>query len=267
MSDYLQKLIRSNSLRLPVIQDIINYVKLPKESKGIDVGCGYGAQMLLLAKELGKNSRITGIDLSSEFLNYGKKIIEGERLDKQITFKKGNMNNLPFENNSFDWGWSMDCIGYHPSDPRSAIKELIRVIKPGGSINLLAWSSEMLLPGHPLLEAKLNATSVGIAPFSKGKNPKKHFLRLINRFQDLGLDAIEAHTFVGTVHAPLEKDIYTALVDLFQMRWEGVDSELSKEDLKEYKQLCLPESPDFILNLPDYYAFFTYSLFSGKVNK
>jgi demethylmenaquinone methyltransferase/2-methoxy-6-polyprenyl-1,4-benzoquinol methylase len=267
MSDYLQKLIRSNPLRLPVIRDIIDYLKLPKESKGIDVGCGYGAQMLLFAKELGKNSRITGIDLSSEFLDYGKKIIESEGLSEQIIFKKGNMNNLPFENNSFDWGWSMDCVGYHPSDPRSAIKELIRIIKPGGTINLLAWSSEMLLPGHPLLEAKLNATSVGIAPFSKGKNPKKHFLRLINRFQDLGLDAIEGHTFVGTVYAPLKEDIYNAMIDLLEMRWDGAESELSKEEQKEFNRLCLPNSPDFILNLPDYYAFFTYSLFRGKVNK
>jgi hypothetical protein len=31
--------------------------------------------------------------------------------------------------------------------------------------------------------------------------------------------------------------------------------------------LCRAESPDFILDLPEYYAFFTYSLFSGRVSK
>ena len=46
---------------------------------------------------------------------------------------------------------------------RSLVKELARVVKPGGSVALLAWSSEKLLPGHPLLEGHLNATSAGIA--------------------------------------------------------------------------------------------------------
>ncbi len=37
------------------------------------------------------------------------------------------------------------------------------------------------------------------------------------------------------------------------------------EDQAEYQRLCLPESPDFILDHPDYYALFTYSMFHGKV--
>jgi len=54
------------------------------------------------------------------------------------------------------------------------------------------------------------------------------------------------------------------LIALFEMRWPGVESELTQEDWAEYQRLCLPESPDFILNHPDYYAFFTYSMFRGK---
>jgi demethylmenaquinone methyltransferase/2-methoxy-6-polyprenyl-1,4-benzoquinol methylase len=35
----------------------------------------------------------------------------------------------------------------------------------------------------------------------------------------------------------------------------------------EYGRLCRPESKDFILDLPEYCAFFTYSMFSGRVSK
>ena len=49
------------------------------------------------------------------------------------------------------------------------------------------------------------------------------------------------------------------------MRWMGVESELTSEDFETYQRLGLPESPDFILNHPDYYAFFTYSMFHGRV--
>jgi demethylmenaquinone methyltransferase/2-methoxy-6-polyprenyl-1,4-benzoquinol methylase len=49
------------------------------------------------------------------------------------------------------------------------------------------------------------------------------------------------------------------------MRWPGVEAGFSKEDWAEYQRLCMPESPEYILNQPDYYAFFTYSMFSGLV--
>ena len=44
-----------------------------------------------------------------------------------------------------------------------------------------------------------------------------------------------------------------------------VGAELSEEDWAEYQRLCLPGSSDFILDLPEYYAFFTYSMFQGRV--
>jgi hypothetical protein len=51
----------------------------------------------------------------------------------------------------------------------------------------------------------------------------------------------------------------------FSLRWPGVQSELTPEDWVEFQRLRQPGSPDFILDLPDYYAFYTYSMFRGKV--
>jgi demethylmenaquinone methyltransferase/2-methoxy-6-polyprenyl-1,4-benzoquinol methylase len=159
----------------------------------------------------------------------------------------------------------MDCVGYAPIEPLPLIRELKRVVKPGGKVAVLAWSSQQLLPGYPSLEARINATSAGIAPFVKGKSPEKHFLRALGWFRDAGLEALTAQTFVGAVHAPLSDNVRAELLSLFQMRWPGVQSELIPEDWAEFQRLCQPESPDFILNLPDYFAFFTYSVFSGIV--
>jgi len=75
-----------------------------------------------------------------------------------------------------------------------------------------------------------------------------------------GLDA-------GSVHAPLSDEIRNAMMALLEMRWGDVQAELSHKDWIEFPRLCLPESPDFILNNPDYYAFFTYSLFRGRVTR
>jgi demethylmenaquinone methyltransferase/2-methoxy-6-polyprenyl-1,4-benzoquinol methylase len=175
------------------------------------------------------------------------------------------MKSLPFNDATFDWVWSANCVGYAPGEPLPLLKELARVVKPGGSVIILAWSSQQLLPGYPVLEAHLNATSSGIAPFARGMRPELHFLRMMGWFREVGLEGVTARTFVGDVCAPLSGEIRSALTALIEMRWGDVQPELPEEDWAEYQRLCMPESPDFILDLPDYYAFFTYSMFRGRV--
>jgi demethylmenaquinone methyltransferase/2-methoxy-6-polyprenyl-1,4-benzoquinol methylase len=115
------------------------------------------------------------------------------------------------------------------------------------------------------LEARLNATSAGIAPFVEGKKPEMHFLCALGWFHDIGLEEPSAITFVNEMFAPLGDDVRTALPSLFQMRWGNAKSEVSEEDWERFQRLCQPDSPDHILNHSDYYAFFTYSMFQGKV--
>ncbi len=252
-------------LRIPVLRSAIGELKLPKGSQGLDAGCGTGLPTLLLAEALGSNGHVTGLDRSSALLINAAELMEKSGLSKQVAFQEGDINDLPFQADTFDWAWSVDCVGYAPMATLPLLKELTRVVRPGGKVAVLFWSSQQLLPGYPLLEARLNATSSGIAPFIKGNSPESHPLRALARFREAGLDEPTARTFAGDAHAPLTDTIRSALKTLFEMRWPGVESELTLEDLTEYQRLCQPASQDFILNLPDYYAFFTYSMFTGMV--
>jgi demethylmenaquinone methyltransferase/2-methoxy-6-polyprenyl-1,4-benzoquinol methylase len=47
------------------------------------------------------------------------------------------------------------------------------------------------------------------------------------------------------------------------MRWGNAEAEATKQDWDLYKRLTDPTSPEFIGDLPDYYAFFTYTVFRG----
>ncbi len=267
MDTYAHKLYLSDFLRAPIIRSAIQALQLPSGSRGLDAGCGIGSHTLLLAEAVGPGGHVTGLDLSPEFLVHAREIANKSSLSEQVSFLEGDVNKLPFDDDTFDWVWSVDCVGYAPLEPLPLVKELARVVKPGGSVAILGWSSQQLLPGYPLLEARLNATSLGIAPFVKGKRPELHFLRALGWFCDAGLEEPTAQTFVGDFHAPLSDDVRSALMSLFQMRWGEPKSEVTREDWTEFQRLCQPGSPDFILNLPDYYAFFTYSMFRGKVVK
>ncbi|MBA7544134.1 2-phytyl-1,4-beta-naphthoquinone methyltransferase, chloroplastic [subsurface metagenome] len=261
---YIQKLAVSNPLTEPTVCSAIQALQLPSGSQGLDAGCGIGLQTLLLAGAVGPSGHVTGLDLSPEFLLHAEEIAKKSGLSEQISFQEGDVRKLPFDNDTFDWSWSANFVGYAPLKPMPLVKELARVVKPGGSVAILAWSSEKLLPGYPLLEAHLGATSSGIAPFTKGKSPELHFLRALGWFRDACLEETTARTFAGGAFAPLTDNLRRALTALFQMRWPGVESELTQEDRAEYQRLCLPESPDFILNHPDYYSFFTCSMFHGR---
>ena len=264
MESYIQGLLVSAPLRDSTLRAMIKALQLPMGSRGLDAGCGIGLQCLQLADEVGPAGHVTGLDVSSEMLAHGREIVKEARLSERISFQEGDVADLPFDDNAFDWAWSSDCVGYGPWEPLPLLKELARVVKPGGIVSIAAWSSEQLLPGYPQLEARLGATSVGLAPFVQGKRPDLHFLRALGWFHELGLRESRAKVFTDSVYAPLSDEIRAALVALFDMRWPGVSAELSPGDSAEFQRLCLPDSPDFILNLPDYLASFTYTMFWGR---
>ena len=164
-NQYIQDLISSFPLRESAVREVIRTLKLPTGSRGLDAGCGVGSLTFLLAEAAGPGGHVTGIDISSESLDYARKTAEKSGLAQRVLFQNQDVNDLRFDNDTFDWAWSVDCAGYSPQTPFSAIKELRRVVKPGGMAAILFWSSQQLLPGYPELEARLNATAQGIAPF------------------------------------------------------------------------------------------------------
>jgi demethylmenaquinone methyltransferase/2-methoxy-6-polyprenyl-1,4-benzoquinol methylase len=263
----IQNLLQANPLREPTLRSIIQSLQLPRASHGLDAGCGIGLQAALLAEEVGAEGYVTGLDIMPELLAYGEGLASNAGLSNQITFRAGDVSRLPFEEDHFDWAWSADCIGYPAGELAPLLGELVRVVKPGGSVVLLGWSSQQLLPGYPLLEARLNGTCSGYIPFLKDKRPELHFMRALSSFQNAGLEDVGTQTFVGEVQAPLSLGVRTALTSLFEMLWGALQPETSAEDWAEYRRLCTPASTDFILDIPDYYAFFTYTIFQGRVPK
>jgi len=264
---YIQQLLVTNPLREKTMRQAIQELNLPPGSCGLDAGCGIGSQVILLAETVGAKGQVTGIDINPRFLDYAEKMTANTPLPGHISFQPGSIHELPFKDNTFDWLWSADCAGYPAANPYSLIKELARVVKPGGRVILLFWSSQMLLPGYPQLEAHLNSTTPGIAPFNLKMKPAAHYFRALGWFQEQGMEDLNIRTFVRSFQAPLDQKIKDALIALMAMRWPDAEPELSHRDKELYKKLCHRDSPDFILNLPDYYAFFTYTMCWGKVVK
>ena len=261
-----------NRFTRPAVNSAISALGLKPGSHGLDAGCGIGNHTLWLAEAVSPEGHVTGIDISDETLSIAKEKLDSSNLKKQVSFQIGDIFNLPFEDDTFDWVWSADVLYLwlmgskeFPLNPKTVIKELSRVVTPGGKIGLFFWSSQKLLPGYPLLEARLNATCAANFTGPFGIQPELHSTRALGWFQMAGLIEPKVQNFVVEFQAPFSDEEKETLVGTFKMFWNKAKPEVSDEVWGEYKRLCRPSSPDFILNLPDYYGYIVYSLFYAIV--
>ena len=121
--DYVQMAYAFHSLREPIFRSAIQALQLPPGSRGLDAGCGIGLQALLLAETVGPAGHVTGLDLSPELLAYAEDMVKEAGLSERISFREGDVNKLPFDDDTFDWAWSVDCVGYAPIEPLPLVKD------------------------------------------------------------------------------------------------------------------------------------------------
>jgi SAM-dependent methyltransferase len=263
--DYAHKLYISDFLREPVIRDAIRELDLREGSRGLDAGCGIGSHLSLLAEQVGPAGHVTGLDKSSSHISIAEASARDSGLEERISVVEGDVNNLPFNDDEFDWIWSCDCVGYPTvADPAALLGKIKRVVRPGGTVAILGWSCQQLLPGYSLLEARLNTASSLVSAFLPEDGPESQFMRAPGWFHNAGFSDITGKAFTGSTQAPLSEKEKEALLFLFDMLWGGSQSRVSDEDWSTYQRISRRGSPDFILDRPDYYAFYTYVMFTGK---
>jgi len=261
---YMEELYRSDPLQDPLMRRIVRSIRLPRGSRGLDAGCGVGLQIPPLAEAVGAGGHISGLDILPQFLQEARRNIARWKLQERVSLVQGDIYDPPFRDREFDWIWSASCACYAMNRPLELLQGLRRILEPGGLLAIVIWSGQQLLPGYPRLEATLNATTPGIAPFTVGASPTHHFLRLTGWMRKAGFLEVSAQPFSEGVCAPFEKPLRHALLSLIRMRWLAAEKELSPADRSLFQQITDPSSPEFILDQPDYYGFYTYTLFRAK---
>jgi len=117
-------------------KDTMKRMNIQKGSKALDVCCGTADWSIALAEAVGKEGHVTGLDFSQNMLNVG---IEKTKDMSNVKLIQGNAMELPFEDNSFDYV----TIGFglrNVPDYMQVLKEMHRVVKPGGKVVCLETS-------------------------------------------------------------------------------------------------------------------------------
>ena len=105
----------------------------------LDVACGTGV-VAITAARIG--AHVCGVDLTPELLERAR---ENARLaNVEIDFREGDAEALPFGDAEFDLVLSQFGHMFAPR-PNVAIAEMLRVLKPGGTIAFATWPPELLI--------------------------------------------------------------------------------------------------------------------------
>jgi sarcosine/dimethylglycine N-methyltransferase len=102
---------------------------LPRGTRMLDIGAGYGGSARYLAREHGH--RVTCLNISKVQNRRNREMNAEQGLDELIDVFDGNFEDLPFEDDAFDLVWCQDSI-LHSGNRFKVFQEVDRVLRPGG---------------------------------------------------------------------------------------------------------------------------------------
>lgn len=97
----------------------------------LDVGCGLGGTARHLADQYG--CKVTGIDLTDEYVTIGKQLTEMVGLSDNVKLQQGSALDIPYDDNRFDVVWT-EHVQMNIADKSRFYSEIARVLKPGGRL-------------------------------------------------------------------------------------------------------------------------------------
>jgi ubiquinone/menaquinone biosynthesis C-methylase UbiE len=116
----------------------------------LDVGCGVGHEAIRLARRVGSPGRMVGVDASAPMIAHARH--RAREVPFPVEFEVGDAQHLAFSDATFDLCRTERVLRYLPR-PETALREMARVIRPGGWVLAQDFDSDQTVvdaPDHSL---------------------------------------------------------------------------------------------------------------------
>src|SRR6266436_4004902 len=127
------------SVTTPTAARLVKFADVQSGQRVLDVACGTGV-VAITAARIGAN--VTGLDLTPELLERARENSGVAEVD--VDWHEGDVEALPFPDGAFDVVLSQFGHMFAPR-PEAAIAEMLRVLKPGGTIAFSTWPPELFI--------------------------------------------------------------------------------------------------------------------------
>ena len=179
--------------------------RVPDEARHVlDVASGTAAVAIELARRL-PESDVTGIDQSAEMLAAGRARVDAAGLAARIELREGRAEALPFADAEFD-ALTFTYLLRYVDDPAATVRELVRVVRPGGTIAMLefglprgVWRPlwelyvRVGLPGAgAVVSPAWREVGAFLGPSIRGFYERYPVLRLLELWHDSGVHDVRA---------------------------------------------------------------------------
>ena len=202
-----------------------NVARVVSGDSVLDVGCGTGVLARAAADRVAAESQVTGLDRNEGMLAVAR------RLRPQIGWRQGDATALPFANASYDVVLSQFALMYFP-DYTAALKEMVRVLRPGGRLAIAVWGPYERATGYVILTEITQrrcgqaAADILTAPFALGD-------------KDTLLDLCKAAGIQDAVVTLREGSIKYPTIEVFvetEVKGSPLETLLDKESYQELMQ-------------------------------
>jgi len=158
----------------------------------LDVGCGTGTLLLAAAQRVGPSGALHGIELSPAMAAHARRKAESSRIPLQIV--EGSAHSLPYPPDSFDAALCTLVLHHLPETMwEDAIREMHRVLRPGGRVVLVDWQRP-----RSLVRALLSPMFPVYLLHNLGaKDSPLDALPVERLLTDLGFQGVTRHSFGG----------------------------------------------------------------------
>jgi ubiquinone/menaquinone biosynthesis C-methylase UbiE len=166
-AEYAERLVATRAAYAPWMAEVLGYARA-RGLDVLDVGSGQGIDLIGFARG---GARVTGIDLTPRHVELARAHLTALGLDGAVV--NGDAEQMPFDDDSFDLV-SSNGVLHHTPDIAAALREVLRVLRPGGTARILLynkrswhyWLQQVLWRG--LLEGRLRREGSMAAVLSDG---------------------------------------------------------------------------------------------------
>ena len=182
---------------------VIALADLQPGERVLDIACGTGVVARLAAQQVGRTGSVTGLDLNPGMLAMAASIASSDPdASAPIAWREASATKMPFPDAAFDVAYCQLGLQFF-LDRASALREMYRVLVPGGRLGLMVWRGIQHSPGFGVLTGALerhvstDAAAIMRAPFALAEAEELHALMAAEDFREITIEPV-----AGTVRFP-----------------------------------------------------------------